>query len=68
MTPGKCQVLFQNFSFFVPLANTTIYQKERQSKTDAPITIDLRWKARQPAVSFSALLPKLIEWEGIGLT
>ena len=26
-----------------------------------PITIDLRLKARQPAVSFSALLPKLLE-------
>ena len=27
-----------------------------------------RFKARQPAVSFSALLPKLLEWEGDGLT
>lgn len=32
-----------------------------------PITIDLRLKARQPAVSFSASLPKLLEWESLGL-
>ena len=32
-----------------------------------PITIYLRIKARQPAVSFSASLPKLLEWESLGL-
>lgn len=33
-----------------------------------PITMYLRLEARQPAVSFSASLPKLLEWEDIGLT
>ena len=32
-----------------------------------PITIYLREQARQPAVSFSALLLKLLEWECLGL-
>jgi len=63
-----CQV-FQTQEINMPgIPALYTFEKADISIFKAPITIDLRWEARQPAVSLSALLPKLLEWEDIGLT
>lgn len=44
------------------MRDTPLHQMEQMMMTPPP-TIKLRFKARQPAASFSISKPKLLEWE-----